>query len=222
MTLNRKTLLILATASAVSILLSYMVLRATVYATFIELENDSAVNNTNRAEAAVQSQLDNLAVLNVEYSMWDDTYEFLQDRNEDYISKNVNAETLEMLDLDFVTLLDAQGQLVFGIERDSDNIAVVQAIHPFAVRDPIRDRISVSKSATDNLVGVINGDLGPLLIASFPVLQSDGQGPPAGSLIFGRVLTEARVKRLRAQLSIEFEFVPATSKQLTSNLRRAL
>ncbi len=44
MTLNRKTLQALAAASAVSILLSYAVLRGVIYTTFVDLENEARVS----------------------------------------------------------------------------------------------------------------------------------------------------------------------------------
>ena len=222
MTLIRKTLLVLAAASAVSILLSYMVLRGTVYKTFIELENSWAVNNTETVEAAIQSHIDSLMLLHAEYSQWDDTYIYMQERDEEFINKNINAEILQRMDLDFVTIFDTQGQLVFGIEQNSDYGVVFQSKHPFTDHDAVHDLISASQGTATELVGMIDDRLGPLLVISMPVLPSDAQGPPAGSIVFGQALTEERIQRLSDQLSIEFDFIPITSKRLTSDLRHAL
>ena len=222
MTLSRKTILILATASAVSILLSYLVLRGTVYTTFVELENNWAVNNTERVEAAIHSHLDGLMLLNIEYSQWDDFFQYMHKRDEDFINRNIDAEILQRLDLDFVTILDTQGQLVYGIEQDSDSNPVYQSEHPFTERNAIHELISASQAAASYLIGIADDPLGPLLLISLPVLQNDAQGPPAGSLVFGQLLTNDRIQRMSDQLSIEFEIIPIASKGLTSDLRRAL
>jgi signal transduction histidine kinase/CheY-like chemotaxis protein len=222
MTLIRKTLLVLATASAVSILLSYVVLRGTVYTTFLELENNWAVNNTERVEAAIQSHVDGLVLLNIEYSQWDDFYLYMHDRDEDFINSNIDAEILQRLDLDFVTVLDTQGQLVYGIEQDSDYGTAFQRTHVFTERDAIHDLISASRATESELVGFVDNQLGPLLLISLPVLRNDAQGPPAGSLLFGQFLTEERIQRLSDQLSIDFDVIPISSKRLASDFRRAL
>jgi len=154
MTLNRKTLLILAVASVVSILLSYLVLRSTVYTTFIQLENSWAVNNTEKVEAAIQSRLDALALLNIEYSQWDEFYSYMQEPDEDFANKNIDAAILQRLDLGFVTILDTQGRLVFGIERDSNSGVVLLSKHPFTERDAVHDLISASRTTSSALVGI--------------------------------------------------------------------
>jgi|GEM_PF-2671963 len=221
MTLSRKTFLMLAAASAVSILLSYLVLRGTVYTTFVKLEDSWAVSNTERVEAAIQSHIAGLTHLNIEYSQWDDFYIYMDERDEDFINMNIDAEILERLDLDFVTVLDTQGQLVYGIEKNSDGGAVFQSEHPFTERDDIHDLILANQATASRLVGFTNNGHGPEFLISMPVLHSDAQGPPAGSLVFGQLQTEDRIQRLSDRLSIEFDFIPIASNRLTSELRSA-
>ena len=219
MTLGRKTFLILLIASLVSVLLSYVVLRTTVYSTFIELENSWTANNLARVEAAIQTQLESLAVLNREYSQWDDTYAFLQDRNEAYVGQNITADSLDSLDIDSLIILDKYGQYVAGVGRDAESPDGYRVNHRFDEFETVRERLSVSNSATSQLAGVVGTSFGPLLIVSLPVLQNDASGPPVGSFAFARYLTEPRIQQLRDQLTTDFDIMPANSDQVPLDLQ---
>jgi signal transduction histidine kinase/CheY-like chemotaxis protein len=222
MTLGRKTVLILLFASLASVLLSYVVLQTTVYSTFIELENSGTANDLARVEAAIQAQLDSLVMLNSEYSQWDDTYAFLQDRNEAYVAKNITADLLDSLAIDSLIIFDKYGQYVAGVGRDAESPDGYRVNHRFDEFQTIGERFSVGNSATGRLVGVVSTSSAPLLIVSLPVLQNDASGPPVGSVMFARYLTESRIQQLRDQLTTEFDIIPANSDQLPLRLQGAV
>ena len=222
MTLERKTLLILLIVAVVSVLSSYLVLRATVYSTFIQLELNAAIEDLARVEAAVQAHVDNLVVVNNEYAQWDDTYAFAQDHDEDYLAKNINADALENLDTDAAILLDAQGQYIGGLAWDPDHTEIVLMSGLFADSDAIGEKLSVSDSASSKLAGIVHTNFGPLLIASLPVLRSNGSGPPVGSFVLGRFLNDQRLQQVRDRLGVEFDIIPANSRSLPSHPQRAV
>jgi len=176
--LGRKTLLILVATAATSIVLTYFVLRITFYTTFIELENNWTAANLALVDRAVQDQLTSMAALNREYSQWDDTYAFLQDRNDAYLTDNITASSLDSLGVDSLIILDREGQYVGGIGRDPENVDEFRMNQQFAEFERMREKLSVSNSSTSQQTAVVHTLSGPLLIVALPVLRNDGSGPP--------------------------------------------
>jgi sensor domain CHASE-containing protein len=111
MKLSRKKVLVLAAASVISILLSYAVLRATMYPSFVEIEKQWAAANTDTVAAEFMKQLEWMAAVSTEYSQWDDTFDYFHGDNEEYVSENITRRTLDYLDLDAIVFLNADGSL---------------------------------------------------------------------------------------------------------------
>jgi sensor domain CHASE-containing protein len=208
MTIGRRTLVILAALSAASFLLSYFVLQATVYPTFLELDHQAAHENVQRVEAAIQANLDALLLINSEYSQWDDTYEFMLDFNIDYISSNLTPIILENIHADSMVILDMRGDVVAAISRDSIITEPFPKHLPFKEFDSIRHKLTASDSNTSRLSGVIRTSKGPFLFASLPILKSNETGEPRGSVVFGQFLNAQNIQRIRDQISVEFQILP--------------
>lgn len=54
-----------------------------------------------------------------DWSMWDDTYTFAQDANEDYIADNLTPEALTTLNVNLVLIVQPSGRLVYGTGVDT-------------------------------------------------------------------------------------------------------
>ena len=222
MNLSRKTLLLLTAVSILSVVLSFFVLKSTVFATFIELENDWASKNTATVEAAFQAQLSNLLAISSEYSQWDDTYSFLQEGSDDYISKNITEHVLDNLDLDAIVLLNKQGSVAVAVKRGPDNTAVSSLNLPFKELDAVIKTLLVDDIDMQPHAGILETSQGPLFLATRYVTPSDGFGPSAGSVIFSRTLNKSRISGMADQLNIAFDAIPINSTRLTPELLGAL
>lgn len=212
MNLGRKTLLTLIAASSVTIALTFVVLKTTIYPTFIELERKWAARNTDTVEAAILAQLDILTAINLEYSQWDDAYEYLSgnetDGNKaDFVTANISQDTIDYLDLDAFILLDSQGKLDTSFARGPDGLGDFQSSLPFLELASVAETLSVNNSESKPIVGVLGTSHGPLLLTSLPSLASDGSGTPAGSVLFIRMLAGPRIDELQRQLNIAFNTI---------------
>jgi len=56
---------------------------------FRKLEEDKAYENISRAYDTLASRIDDLSVKLSDWAQWDDTYDFVQDRNEEYVDVNL-------------------------------------------------------------------------------------------------------------------------------------
>lgn len=78
---------------------------------FRKIEDQRLLDNVERSRLALQSDIENLSVKLSDWSVWDDTYRFIQDHNEEYVSANLTDDSIQSLNLDFILFFDAQGNL---------------------------------------------------------------------------------------------------------------
>ena len=78
-----------------------------------------------RARAAIEGEFDFLERLARDWSKWDETYEFVQDSNQDFIEANLMDSTLADLEVNLMIFLDLSGNEVFGKAYDLDREKVI-------------------------------------------------------------------------------------------------
>ena len=205
-TLRTKTLIILATTLAGLLLIAYIPLRLIVLESFITLEQQSVRQNVERAANALEDDLATLERTTSDYANWDDTYAFVADGNREYLTQNYTDETFVNNRLSLVVIVDPAGQTLFaqGFDLNTGQAASApQALQTFGSPDhPLLHHADERSSSK----GVVVLPEGPLLVAARPILTSNYTGPPRGTLIMGRALVAAEVRRLadttRLSLSI--------------------
>lgn len=131
-----------------------------------------------------------------DYATWDDTYAFMADRNEAYLSTNYVADTFFTNRFSVVLILDVNGKPAFAQARNPRNGEEVP--FPSAIADSERIRGLAAKAIAERGVeGIIGfGDDGAWLVAAQPIVKSGGEGPIAGVLMFMRALDEELVATL--------------------------
>src|SRR3989339_348073 len=75
---------------------------------YMEIERDQMVQHLTRIDSAIENQQSNLNIKLLDWSQWDDTFQFMQDRNEAYISSNLAVTTLINLDINYIAFFDTQ------------------------------------------------------------------------------------------------------------------
>ena len=95
-----------------------------------------------------------------------------------------------------------------------------------AVPAGIRESLSVGSplfrsAAADRLHGIILLPDGPMLISAYPILQSDGSGTPAGTMIMGRFLRDDEVNALRNMSGISIAVYPYSATGMSGDFKLA-
>lgn len=142
----------------------------------------------------------------VDWSAWDDTYKFIQDSNQKYISSNLTNEQIAILDVNLVIYVNSQGKVIFGTGFDLNSKQKTRI--PGTISKSIEpNNILLQRSTHNNsLAGIISTTDGLMLISSQPILNSQGRGAVRGRLIFGRYIdakvTDNLSKTTRLTLTI--------------------
>src|ERR1700722_11350751 len=85
---------------------------------FAELERADARIAMRRIIYAFDKTLDRLAVSATDWGNWTDTYRFMEDHNQAYITDNVTQVALKQLNVNVMLLVDLDGKFVLSNELD--------------------------------------------------------------------------------------------------------
>nr|MBI5455544.1 hypothetical protein [Candidatus Levybacteria bacterium] len=153
---------------------------------FSELENREAVKSIERSKVVFDRQIFNIDSRLTDWSVWDDTYNFVKNKNQDYIDSNLTDESLRNLGINAMFFIASSGAVVYEKQiniQTKENTSNLKDLENILLKS--KNIISFA-SLKDKHSGVIKDPSGPVLFASRPILKSDATGPIAGTLIFIR------------------------------------
>lgn len=198
MKLKMKTAGMIGITMAAFIVLLFLLMRPMILEDAKRMDEESLKTDMERAEKYIASEKANLKRHNKDWATWDDTYEFMQNRNPKYIESNLTQESYRHNGTNFKLYLDNNGDTVYsagyelgmgtliGVEKDLENTSA------------LLDRID-----EENGLSVLwNDKYGPVLLAAEEILTSEGKGPVAGRLVTGVILNEAFFEKMQEDLAI--------------------
>ena len=121
MSLKKKIILLLVGLFVLYALIEFSVQRLVLLPAFIQLEEETAISNTQRAVQALERDIELLIPSATDWGTWDDTYQFITDGNEAYREANLNVLAMESLKANLVAFYTPDGRRVWGLGYDLDN-----------------------------------------------------------------------------------------------------
>ncbi len=178
---------------------------------FVKVEDAEAGKNVKRATDALNNNVAALDTKLVDWSAWDDTYQFITDKNEAYLKSNLQSHSLGSLKINLMIFINQKGEIVKikSIDRKTEQDMPLP-----------QDLIKIIQSNKnlfhfEDVAGTEKGLLtlpeGTLLLASRPIVKSSGEGPAKGTLIFARYLDQDLSKQLSGLVDL-----PVVYEQLTN------
>ncbi len=180
------TLLIFAVLTAVFTFTHTMQL-----SNFLELEQADTLQNVERVQNAISTQGGYLDYITEDWACWDDTYKFVEDRNQQYIDANIQNQTLTALKINMIIFVNNSGSLVYAKSVDA-NTAEEKPV-PKELLKMVENGTLLTKTERDKINGFVLLDEGPMFISCHPILTTKYQGPVKGTLIFGRYFDGALI-----------------------------
>lgn len=203
------TLLILFYTSIVFVVLTFYIAPQ-----FLDIEKNDTRLNLERTLSMIEREIRSLENYAVDYARWDDTYRFIQRRDQDYLESNFNPTSMSQQNIDFVLLHRPDGTTAFEQAYDYSKVPPVSlpadaiigsliAMTTIPVSEPLRS-------------GIISTPSGLMLIASCPITDSNNTQKPRGRLIAGRFFNAAEQERLREQHRFDFLIHPLSGENCLS------
>lgn len=218
MSLQVKILLIVLAVVSLYAVSDYASQYFFILPSFVSLERNEAQNTMRRCVGALKREITNLDKFTGEWAARDDTYQFVKERNDDYISTNpvIKSFTNNNLGtpvmqkrgwepLGLIYICDIKGEVVWGEIRDlATNERMLLDEFPDGFW-PETHPLLGHKTVESSTAGVFITERGPMLVASRPVITSKNEGPIRGTLIVGRFLNDNLLKAIVEQVRVDLK-----------------
>ncbi|MFZ5353608.1 MAG: diguanylate cyclase domain-containing protein [Bacillota bacterium] len=154
-------------------------------------------SNLLRVSEAMDNELEELGGINFEYSRWDDTYNFVEKRNQSYIESNFgDLSSFAKFRISFMLMLDNNGKVVITRGYDFDEAREIAVSDTIIEQLFTYEKIIYHTDKDKSVAGYIDTKHGPVMLVSNPIVNTHGDGPVRGTLIFGRILKESEFLRI--------------------------
>lgn len=209
-------------------LLCNIVLTATIYFvsnfvildSYTKIESSLVEKNIIRVEGALKNYSTALNIKLRDWAQWDDTYAFVQDKNEEYKDSNLRTTTLINLEINLILFLNEHNEIVFSravllpVDEEVESGRIASLLSS-------KSQLVTHNDEDSSLGGIVANGSNLLLVQSLPIVQSSGEGPIKGTMMFARFLEEDMTGALEnlTQLSIDL-FIYNDSK-LPEDVRNA-
>ncbi|HEX2066693.1 MAG TPA: CHASE4 domain-containing protein [Candidatus Thermoplasmatota archaeon] len=207
MKLYWKTFLLLFTTLVVVLVGSLLVANAVVVDGFRTLEKESVLRDVERADQALRDDLRALEAAAKGWAEGDDARRFVLGNGTAFGERDLQAASLSANRLNLVLLLNATGALVYGTGFDPATQALQPLPAPFASLPPAHPLLQPRDRARP-VSGLVTADGRPMEVVSWPVLDRGGEGPPAGTLVWGRWLDDALALHLGQRTRLDLQLLP--------------
>ena len=183
---------------AILVVAQVLVQRDVVLPSFAELERADARTAMRRINNALDMTLGELAVSSADWGNWAETYRFVLDRNQDFITANINALALRQLNVNLLLIVGLDGRFVQANDLDLKTGQPLRLDlsegQTLPANFPWRANLSAGREAR----GLLRTSRGVMLLTAAPILDGNGHGPTHGMVIMGRLLTPAVVQAIGA------------------------
>jgi len=203
---------------------NYVIQQFIILPSFTDLEYQEAQTDLRRCMRAVTREVEHLDTTCLDWSSWDDTYDFVKSRSKEYVESNLVLSTFTASRLNLIYVIDTHGIVVWGEIYDLETEEPVELAgfpkdafpktHPLISYETGERPLSEAK-----ICGVFMTEQGPMLVSSRPILTSNDEGPARGSLIMGCFFNDEMVKMLVDQTQVPFKVFPVQDDSLAEPTR---
>lgn len=172
-----------------------------------ELMIRSQVDSVSEVFSNRRSMLERILI---DWAVWTDAYNFVNNPNETFIRNNLGHETLDNLDISAMLFLNEDQDLVyseFSRFYASDNGAEREAF--------TKDILRFVNASGIKQNAVYGTDYGPVVYMSHPIVRSDGTGDAKGTLVVIQKIGPDFMSAVSAQAKTPITIRPLAHNRLT-------
>lgn len=204
---NKKAFIFFSAISIAIIMVVYLIWYIIILGSYKDLEEKEIYEETQLVLNILSKELIYLNKLNRDYAAWDDTYEFIKEKNTNYIEKNLMNITFLDCEWNVFILIDTQGNIVYqkGVDLiNNREVPVSSNLIKELNGQPSLFRFS---QPTSSIAGIVTLPEGNMMISAHPVVTGYLKGPIRGSLVIGKYIDNDKISQLAEQsrLSILLE-----------------
>lgn len=208
MSIKTKLVVVVTFITFTIITVVYLISYSTTINGFLEVEKDDIIDRLNQINNTMNLKLEEFSKRMNDWAIWDETYEFMNKFNQQYIISNVTYESMHSLDLDFFLFLSNSNEVLLTGKFDHKNqkILNLDKVEQKLIIDTITKNNLINSDQTYDVALCKIKDI-PTAIGINIILKSNGSGPKNGLIVFGKTIDERSVLKLNKSLGMNFNIV---------------
>lgn len=183
----------------------YLILHTVMHDKINILEDKYIIENVERTKKEIFKEIEVLDTIVMDWAVWDNSYQFMIDKNPEYIKANLSEDTLNNLKVNIMLFIDNKGNLVHGEGYDlqkKESVPIDEALLKY-IKDHSLLQNNDVKYRKSGIVTLNGKDL--ILLSICPILTSAGEGPINGYIVLGANFTEKKIADIGEELSSEIK-----------------
>lgn len=214
-TLQKKTHCIISATLIGLILIIYLSSYSIIIDSYDKLEEEDAIENAICIKNILILENHDLENKAADWSVWDETYDFVQGKNSDYPEKYLMDETFYNQRHDFMLFYNGTESLVYERSIKNNNSSTLKELEEHLQNNPyLLEHANYSSRKTGFLVF----NKKPVMITSQPVMKSDFSGPIAGTVIMGRIIDPEEITRIHETTDLIVKLQKIKNTEITGNV----
>ncbi len=184
-------------------------------------ETRQVQRSIDRAQNALNQELEHLQIFATDWSSWDETYKFAQSRDKKFVEQELITQFYITSRINYCAIIDNNNE--FAYARGYDFLNSTDQEFPELTAEffrnsglvfPISDKLLCNK-------GILRLSNSDMLVAALPILTSENNGPSTGTLIMGRLLDKTMNDRLAKNIELQFSLAlqSSTNDSILQHLR---
>jgi|GEM_PF-5304188 diguanylate cyclase (GGDEF)-like protein len=220
MKLRLKVLIILAGMWITVSLLTYLYSKSALISEYSKLEKTDVIADIERTRNMLHTILYSVQLLNTDWSHWDDSYQFMQDKNNTFIKSNLPYTTFANSNINLILFFDTHGKLFYGTNYDLSTKRFAPI--PQQLINYLESTFFTQlKSQNAGQLGLVKTKEGYVVLSAMPILKSAGEGPSRGMLVMGYYLTNNQIQKISHIINMDIQFFSLPISLEDANLRQA-
>lgn len=202
--IRAKTIVAIAVVLVLLLLISALLLQNFVLHSYLQLEEQAIHTDLARINHAIEIAVDDVDTSTLSWSAWDETYTFVEDRNQAYLDANTSDNWFVRYNINMMVFVDSSGQIVFSkyydLARRTSGVVPPEFVR-YLSSNPTLLRFDQPNSRH---AGMIVLPQGPLIVSARPIVRDDETGPIRGTVVFGRYLDSVKIAELSKLTELPF------------------
>lgn len=208
MNIRVKVFLAVGSAFLVLFFVVYSVLTRVLLEEFRDVERQYVKENIHRAHDALQNKIDELGIKVSDWGQWDDTYQFVEDQNEDFLTNNLQDSALSLLNIQYVVITNAAGSILFKKEIDpasGEEVTFSPSLESYIQSHAALTQHESPESLHQGLIPLENQ---VIAIVARAITTSDGTASANGTIIFAFTVNDEFEKKVADTIHLNIDFLP--------------
>ena len=183
----------------------YLILHTVMQDKINILEDKYIIENVERTKKEIFKEIEVLDTIVMDWAVWDNSYQFMIDKNPEYIKANLSEDTLNNLKVNIMLFIDNKGNLVHGEGYDlqkKESVPIDEALLNY-IKDHSLLQNNDVKYRKSGIITLNGKDL--ILLSICPILTSAGEGPINGYIVLGANFTEKKIADIGEELNSEIK-----------------